>query len=165
MPRRIPALLAATAAAAVTTTVAVLSSASAQAPATRTLTFHEVGKGETFVHIRNTPTKARMANLAGDVAVLTIPFTDAAGAQAGQLEASCVTTVGNRDYRKATMLCNGILHLRDGDLTSQFLVEGEGAAHTVAAITGGTGAYTNARGTVDSTETKTGADDVITLVG
>jgi hypothetical protein len=58
----VSALLAATAAAAATTAVAVLSGASAQAPNTRTLTFHEVDKGAAFVHVRNTP-KNRRSNL------------------------------------------------------------------------------------------------------
>jgi hypothetical protein len=54
MPRtcRASALLAATAAAAAAIAVAALWGASAQAPTTRTLTFHEPDKGATFVHVR-----------------------------------------------------------------------------------------------------------------
>jgi hypothetical protein len=166
MPRtsRVSALLAATAAAAATTAVAVLSGASAQAPTTRTLTFHELDNGATFVHVRNTPTKSQRSNLLGDLIVFTNPVTDASGARVGRLHANCVTTVGAKDFRKSTFTCTAILHLRDGDLTGQF-VASAGTESTTGAITGGTGAYANARGVIASTHGESGSEDTITLVG
>jgi hypothetical protein len=162
--RRVNALLAATAAAAATTAVAVLSGASAQAPTTRTLTFHELDRGATFVHVRNTPTKHRRSNQLGDLIVFTNPVTDSSGARVGRSHASCVTTIGAKDFRKSTLTCTAILHLRDGDLTGQF-VTGLAADSTTGAITGGTGAYANARGVIVSTHTDSGSDDTITLLG
>ncbi len=45
--------------------------ASAQDPATRTLTFKELAKGSTFTHIRNAKTKSRRSNSQGDLIALT----------------------------------------------------------------------------------------------
>jgi hypothetical protein len=162
--RRVHALLAASTAAAAATAVAVLSSAAAQAPTTRTLTFHELDKGATFVHVRNTPTKNQRSNRLGDQIVFTNPVTDASGARVGRSHVSCVTTIGATDFRRSTITCTATLHLRDGDLTGQF-VTGLAAASTTGAITGGTGAYANARGVIASTHTDTGSDDTITLLG
>jgi hypothetical protein len=159
--RRAPAVLGAAAAA--TAVAAVLSSASAQAPATRTLTFHELDKGSTFVHVRNTRTKARRSNLMGDLIAFTNPITDATGARVGRIQAECVTTTGARDFSKSSLTCTAILRLRDGDLTGQFVLD-IAAETTSGAITGGTGAYANARGVVVSKHTDSGSDDTITLV-
>ena len=161
--RRAAALLVATAAAA-TTAVVVLSNASAQAPTTRTLSFHELDKGSTFVHVRNTRTASHQSNSQGDVIVFTNPIADASGTRIGKLHAQCVTTVGARDFRKSTIACTAILHLRDGDLMGQFIASVAGTT-TTGAITGGTGAYANARGVIVSTQTQAGGNDTITLTG
>jgi dirigent-like protein len=162
--RRVAALLTATTAAAATAAVAVRSGASAQAPASRILTLHELDKGSTFVHVRNTPPKSKQSNPLGDLIAFTNPVTDAAGARVGRLHAQCVTTVGSRDFRTSTLTCTAILHLRDGDLTGQF-VDDVGAESSTGAITGGTGAYAGARGVVVSKHTDVGSDDTITLAG
>ena len=162
--RYVAALLAATTAAVATAVVAVLSSASAQAPASRILTFHELDKGSTFVHVRNTRTQSQRSNLLGDLLAFTNPVTDSAGARVGRLHAQCVTTIGARDFRKSTFTCNAALHLRDGDLTGQFVVAANSES-TTGAITGGTGAYAGARGVIVSKQTDSGSDDTITLAG
>ena len=51
----------------------------AQSPSTRTLSFKELERGATFVHIRNTKTKYERANLAGDLLAFTNPLADASG--------------------------------------------------------------------------------------
>jgi allene oxide cyclase-like protein len=161
--RRAAALLAATAAAA-TTAVVVMSSASAQAPATRTLSFHELDKGSTFIHVRNTRTASQQSNSQGDLIVFTNPVADASGTRIGKLHAQCVTTVGARDFRKSTITCTAGLHLRDGNLMGQFITSLAGTT-TTGAITGGTGAYANARGVIVSKQTQGGSNDTITLTG
>ena len=161
--RRAAAMLAATAAAA-TTAVVVLSSASAQAPTTRTLSFHELDKGSTYTHVRNTRTASQQSNSRGDLIVFTNPVADASGTRIGKLHAQCVTTVGARDFRKSTITCTAILHLRDGDLMGQFVASLAGTT-TTGAITGGTGAYANARGVIVSKQTQAGSNDTITLTG
>jgi hypothetical protein len=133
--------------------------ASAQAPSSRTLTFKEGERGATFVHIRNTKTKQRRANLLGDVIAFTNPLLDATGATVGKLAASCVTTTGSRNFEKSVITCNVVLTLKDGTLTGQANVS-PGVATTIGTVTGGTGAYANARGVVTSADTV----DTITLV-
>jgi allene oxide cyclase len=142
--------------------LAIRSTANAQAPAGRTLTFSELDKGSTFTHIRNTKTKSRSANSQGDVLALANRLVDADGTPIGKLHLACTTTVGARDFTKSIVTCHGVLALRDGTLTLQCTLEP--GADTTGAITGGTGAYANARGVVVSRLTKTGADDTVTLV-
>jgi hypothetical protein len=161
--RRAAALLAATAAAA-TTAVVVLSSASAQSPAPRTLILHELDKGSTYTHVRNTRTESQQSNPQGDLIVFTNPVTDASGTPIGKLHAQCVTTVGARDFRRSTITCTAVLHLRDGNLMGQFIANPAGTT-TTGAITGGTGAYANARGVIESKHTQAGSNDTITLTG
>jgi len=143
--------------------LAVRSSAEAQNPAGRTLTFSELDKGATFTHIRNTKTRSQSANLQGDVLAFTSPLVDAAGTRIGKLHAGCTTTVGARNFTKSTVTCHGVVALRDGTLTFQGNVS-PGVATTTGAITGGTGVYANARGVVVPKDTKAGANDTITLV-
>jgi allene oxide cyclase-like protein len=140
--------------------VVVLSSASAQTPAARTLTFKELEKGSTFTHIRNTKTTSRRANSQGDVMAFTNPLADAAGKRIGTTSAACTTTVGSRSFPKSTITCVGTVELPDGRLflQAEFRLD---ATTLTGAVTGGTGAYANARGIF----TNTGSVDTITLVG
>jgi hypothetical protein len=144
--------------------VVVRSSASAQAPTTRTLTFKELEKGSTFTHIRNTKTKSQQSNSQGDVIAFTNPLADATGQRIGMLYVGCTTTAGSRDFKKSTITCIGTIELRDGSLMVQLNAR-VGAAALTGAVTGGTGAYANARGVFSSSGAKSGADDTITLVG
>jgi hypothetical protein len=142
--------------------LALWSGASAQDPGTRTLTFKELEKGSTFTHIRNTKTRSEQANMQGDVIAFTNPLADAAGKRVGMLRVSCVTTTGSRDFMKSTLTCLGVVTLRDGTLTIQLDTRPR-AAKTTGTVTGGTGAYANARGVIVNTATKTGATDSVTL--
>jgi hypothetical protein len=139
--------------------------ASAQSPAGRTVTLTELAKGSTFKHVRNTRTKSQRANSLGDVIVFTNPLADASGKVVGRLHASCATTVGARNFLKSVITCDGAAVLRDGTLTWQATFK-VGAASVTGAITGGTGAYANARGTLVSAEDdRGGSHDTITLAG
>jgi len=157
-PIRTVAVLAAVAGLAV---VALWSSASAQDPGTRTLTFKELEQRSTFTHIRNTKTRSEQANMQGDVIAFTNPLADAAGKRVGMLRVSCVTTTGSRNFMKSTLTCLGVVSLRDGTLTMQLDTRPRSAT-TTGAVTGGTGAYANARGVFVATETKTGTTDTVT---
>jgi hypothetical protein len=138
--------------------------ASAQSPAGRTLTFTELEKGATFQHVRNTKPKSPRANSLGDVFVFTNPLADAAGQVVGKLHASCATTVGAGNFLKSAITCNGVAVLRDGTVTWQAAFK-VGAPTVNGAITGGTGAYANARGVLSSKEDRSGTHDTITLAG
>ena len=138
--------------------------ASAQSPGGRTLSLTELEKGSTFKHVRNTRTKSSRANSLGDVLVFTNPLADASGQVVGKLHASCATTVGARNFLKSVMTCAGSTVLRDGTLTWQATFK-VNASTVTGAITGGTGAYANARGVFVSKEDRSGTHDTITLAG
>jgi hypothetical protein len=155
MPRLIPLL----ALGAVAGAALLGAGASAQAPATRTLNFKEGERGATFVHIRNTKTRNPRANLQGDLIAFTNPLLDTSGAKVGKLAMSCVTTTGSREFEKSVITCSGVLTLKDGTMTGQVNVS-PGSPTATGTITGGTGAYANARGVVTSTD---GADTITLL--
>ena len=140
------------------------SSASAEAPAGTTLTFTELDKGSTFKHIRNTKTKNRRSNLMGDLIVFTSPLADGSGRRVGRIHVGCVTTVGSSNFEKSTATCSGSMVTAEGTLTVQAM-NSPGVARTVGTVTGGTGAYANARGTFTSVEGRNGNSvDTVTLV-
>jgi dirigent-like protein len=136
--------------------------ASAQSPAGRTISLTELEKGSTFKHVRNTRTKSSRANSLGDAIVFTNPLADTSGKVVGKLHANCATTVGSRNFLKSSMTCSGALVLRDGTLTWQAAFK-VSASTVTGAVTGGTGAYANARGVFNSTEDGSGSQTVITL--
>jgi hypothetical protein len=138
--------------------------ASAQSPGGRTLSFTELEKGATFKHVRNTKPKSPRANSLGDILVFTNPLADASGRVVGRLHVSCATTAGARNFLKSAITCSGTYVLRDGTLTAQGTFRVGGATTTIA-ITGGTGAYANARGVLVSKDDRAGAHDTITLAG
>lgn len=145
------------------TALGLRSSASAEAPAGTTLTFTELNKGSTFKHIRNTKTKNRRSNLMGDLIVFTSPLAGSAGQRVGRIHVQCVTTVGSSNFEKSNAACSGSMVTAQGTLTLQAM-NSPGVARTVGAVTGGTGAYANARGTFTSVEGRDGnSADTVTL--
>lgn len=136
--------------------------ASAQGSGPRTLRLTELEQGSTFTHIRNTNPASQQSNQQGDVIAFTYRLADPAGQVVGTLHASCTTTVGNRNFLQSTMTCNAVFALRDGTLTGQATVSPR-APSTTGAITGGTGAYANARGTFVSKQRAKDSVDTITL--
>ena len=138
--------------------------ASAQSPAGRTIALTELEKGSTFKHVRNTKTKSRQANSLGDVIVFTNRVVDASGKVAGKNHAACATTVGARNFMKSDITCHGTLVLRDGTMTWQGTF-GAAESSSTGTITGGTGAYANARGVFVAKQGSKGTQDTITLVG
>jgi hypothetical protein len=155
---------AALAIAAIAAAVLLGSGASAESPGGRTISLTELEKGSTFMHVRNTKTKSARANSLGDVIVFTNPLADASGQVVGKLHGACVTTVGARSFPKSVITCDGSLVLRDGTMTWQGAFK-VGSSTQTGAITGGTGAYANARGVFVAKDQRGGAQDTITLAG
>jgi hypothetical protein len=139
------------------------SAASAKSPAVRTLRLTELEKGSTFAHIRNTKPTAERSNAQGDLIVFTNPVADPAGKIVGTLFGNCTTTLGAKNFLESVITCTIVMSLRDGTLTGQVNVS-PGVSRSTGAITGGTGAYANARGVVTSKEGAKGSIDTITLV-
>ncbi len=137
----------------------------ASAQGATTVTFKELTKGSTFAFVDNAPaskTKGEPAASAGDVIVFTNPLTNR-GKRIGRLYMHCTVVVAASAANKAGFACEGVVGLGGGTLTIQALLPHAGATvHGV--VTGGTGTYANARGTLVSRPTKTGADDTLSLV-
>lgn len=142
--------------------LALGSGASAQDPGARSLTLKELEKGSTYTHIRNTKTKYPRANSQGDILAFTNPLADESGKTIGKLSVDCTTTTGARNFLKSTLTCVAVAALRDGTLMVQVNTS-PGKSKTVGAVTGGTGAYANARGVFVSQQGNSGAVDTITL--
>ena len=145
------------------TAVLLASGASAQSSGERTLSFKELDKGATFTHIRNTKPKSPRANLEGDLLVFTNPVANPSGQVVGKSHVSCVTTTGARNFLKSEVTCSGVTVLRGGTLTMQAVIR-PGRPTTVGAVTGGSGAYANARGTFVSTTNRGDTRTTVTLV-
>jgi hypothetical protein len=146
------------------TALAVGSAASARS--STTLTFKELNQGSTFAFIDNPPVskaKGEPSASLGDAITFTNPLV-AAGKRIGRLYLHCTVVVAAAQADKAAYTCEGLLALGGGTLSVQAFLAHAGAT-VRGSVTGGTGAYSNARGTLLSRPTKTGADDVITLVG
>ena len=154
-------ILAAVALAALAAVALVGPGASAQGG--RTISLTELEKGSTFKHVRNTKPKGAQSNLLGDVIVFTNRIADSSGKVIGKNHAVCATTVGARSFPKSVITCQGSVVLGDGTMTWQGAFKVGGSTST-SAITGGTGAYANARGVVVSKQDSKGTHDTITLV-
>jgi hypothetical protein len=148
---------------AVWTAVSIADGASSSA-ATGTLTLKELKKGSTFKHTRNTTERLPESNLQGDVITFGSPLADLSGTRVGRTHVACITTSGARSFVKSELSCTAVVALRDGTFTAQFLATPADRT-TVAAITGGTGAYANASGTIVSRETKSGSVDTVMFGG
>lgn len=134
---------------------AIVSSSKAQAPGPQTLVFKENSKTSKFTFVdaarpfaknprRPTPSQ-------GDYFVFYSPLTDTAGARAGELDVQCtIIKKGNRQGKGEVDLCTGALGLANGELFISARILSGNSANVRGAITGGTGAYANARGTFTS---------------
>jgi hypothetical protein len=160
---------AALAAAAVVAAVVAVPVLADTSPDGKTITFKELNKGSRFAYIdnapKNPPHKAPKFSV-GDQFVIGTALQDSTGAD-GDLRAVCTITKAapssnGNSINTTHPICVGGFTLRDGTLFAN--VTDAGAKGTHGAITGGTGAYAGARGTFDSVNTKTGANDTITLL-
>jgi hypothetical protein len=158
--RRALVALAATAALA----SAWFTSARAQDPLGRTLTFFEPDKGSTFNHIHNTKGAPRTSNLQGDVIALTNPVLDGDRKRIGTLHLQCVTTVGALRFTRSVATCSGVVALHDGSLMVQTDLRPIPGATVDVAVTGGTGVYAGSRGVLVSRPVKGGSQDTVTLM-
>jgi hypothetical protein len=140
------------------------SAASAQGPAT--LTFKELNKGSTFAFVDSAPmstAKGEPTASLGDRIVFTNPLVDVTSKRVGRLYLHCTAVVAARAANKAAYACEGVVVIGSGTLSVEaFLTHAGATVH--GTVTGGTGTYANARGTLSSQPTKTGANDTITLV-
>jgi hypothetical protein len=100
---------------------------------------------------------------AGDESVSARSLFTTQKKPAGQLHISCIATTGGQNW---VLLCTGVYALSGGTLVGTTLaVPSQGPNTLHIAITGGTGRYEGARGSVVSAGSKTGfANDTIHLL-
>jgi hypothetical protein len=154
---------------ALTGLLAAVFSAGASA-ATTTLTFKEPEKGSTFTYVDVAPTAPKKhgfptAISPGDQLVLTNPLTESSKT-IGKLRARCTATApakttSNTAFLQAHFICEGVFTLPGGTLYANASIVKAG---TEGVITGGTGKYAGAGGTVLSKEVKGGSTTTITLL-
>lgn len=152
--------------AAVAVTAVLSSSGSAQSSG-RTLQVFEPDKGSTFGLVDNPPrakNKRNPAISAGDYIVIGNPVLDQARKKRlGRFDAQCTAIARGKNFSRPPFLCHAAMRLRDG--TIAFTADFKGLPRTVvAAVTGGTGAYNGARGTLTSKTVKTGTVVTISLL-
>lgn len=150
---------------------ALLFSAVASAATTTTITFQEPEKGSTFTYVDVAPTAPKKHGFPtkispGDQFVSTNPLTED-GKTIGKLRARCTATsaVGKLSagaFAQAHFICEGVFSLPDGSIYASASIVKTG---TEGVVSGGTGKYIGARGTIVSKEAKGGNDTTITLIG
>jgi len=134
----------------------------------QTISFHELNKGSRFAYIDNPPRnphRRRPVFSVGDQIVLANPLGDDSGAKLGELRATCTFTKkapATDNTNPAHPFCTGAFVLKPGTLFIQ--TTDTGGKMTRGAVVGGTGSYVGARGTFTSAATKSGADDVVSLL-
>jgi hypothetical protein len=99
----------------------------------------------------------------GDVFAFNSPvFDQARTTRLGVLSVQCTVTRPGSEARNES-ICVGAFRLRDGMITLVTTIKGDPRT-VAAAVTGGTGAYSGARGTLVSTTVRGGSEDTITLL-
>jgi hypothetical protein len=153
--RRLALLLALTGAAAVVALAVVTAGGSASHPGSQTLRF---GLVTTSFHFLDNPprSKARPGEpsiSAGDAYVETEKLLNESGRRVGTAHLHCVATRGGRRPDRASFQCAATAKLRDGDITGAMTYRGE---QRRVAVTGGTGAFEGARGSISFAEKRVG---------
>jgi hypothetical protein len=149
---------------------AVVAVSGAQGPGPQTLVLKENSKGSKFTFVdaarpfaknpkRPTPSQ-------GDYFVFYTPLNDAAGNRVGELDVKCTITKKGKTGTGAgeVDLCDGTVGLNNGEFFLSARVVGE-SANVRGAITGGTGAFANARGTLTSIGGNNATDTFVFTTG
>jgi hypothetical protein len=155
-----PTWLVAAVVAAVAVAAAVATSrGNAQGGGVRTITLIE--REGSFHFVDNPPRQGvNVAPLAGDEFVGSTPLFTRAGRRAGTLDFHCVLVTGGERGRTH---CTGTYSLAGGAIAAQAVFRGFESPPTIA-ITGGTGAYEGARGSISSRDRRNVTISVIRLL-
>lgn len=161
---RVLLALGATAAAA-TIALVLAANGSGHVSSARTIKLFEAPKGSTFGFVDNAPKTNRKDPHAsiGDILAFSNPiFDESRTHRLGVSSAQCIATRPGR-IASATYTCSGTFALKDGTIAVAALQRGEPTTQQLA-VTGGTGAYDGARGTIVARMLKSGTEDTITLL-
>jgi hypothetical protein len=136
----------------------------AQAPGERTFTLTIREGSEGFVDNPPQGSRRRPRISPGDEVVFTQRAFDAANARVGTVYAHCIAVRGGTEAR-ATFHCDGNYVLRDGAIAVSAAFRGSEGGNLTIAVTGGTGAYEGARGSITSREASGNAtEDTVHLL-
>jgi allene oxide cyclase len=152
-------------AAAVTIALVLAANGSGQVSGARTIKLFEAPKGGTFGFVDNAPKTSRKDPHAsiGDILAFRNPIFDGSRKhRLGVSSAQCIATRAGR-IASATYTCSGTFAVNDGTIAVAALQRGEPTTQQLA-VTGGTGAYNGARGTIVARMLKSGTEDTITLL-
>jgi hypothetical protein len=133
--------------------VVVAGGAGAQQSGGRTITVVEHNKGATFGFVDNPP-KSRTPRhrephvSVGDLIAFSQPAVRQDNGKKAELELTCVATRASRSFELAQFVCHGLARLDDGTISVETAFKPRNSRHIDVAITGGTGAYNGARGTM-----------------
>jgi Dirigent-like protein len=160
--KRIAVIIAAACAAIISAAVVVVrSDAQEPGPPTGTVELVSLDRETRFTFVDNPP---RRQERAGDLFVINSRLRDSSNRPAGRLHASFAET---QPPPRVIAQGSATFILRDGQIavSGPIVNQGPGDRSDTLAVVGGTGAYTAARGTLVTTETRRGARYVFTFAG
>ncbi len=137
-------------AAAIVSAVVLTSSGGAQQPGGRTIKLIEQDESSAFGDTGARSRSRRNPRFSGgDLHVFTSRVFNELNVRVGRLYAHCIAVRGGRDFTRALFRCDGTFALRDGTIVVSAAFRGNQEDEDVPlAVTGGTGAYEGARGSV-----------------
>jgi hypothetical protein len=139
--------------------VAVVIPAVGQSQTQRTITLTSSTQSVKLVDL---PPRGKSSG--GDVLVSVSRLKNQAGKRVGTSHLNCNVTQGSRSFEGATYECAGVNRLSDGTIAFSGVAKLGSAKVITVAVTGGTGAYEGASGTLVNTSTgDTTSTQVITL--
>jgi hypothetical protein len=142
------------------TGIAIPALSGADTSGARDITVREKVRGAQFVHAKPTKQDERLAR--GDRAITDQVLFDEHGKRLGGLFTDCVNVGSAAPIFKATLQCTYTYRLQDGSIVGSGALK-LGDPSSAGAITGGTGAYTGASGTITAGAPVKGFDSVDVL--
>ena len=149
-------------------TAAILSaSGSAQQQGDRTITVFERDDEGSFRFVNLPPRGDRHPFRggpvsAGDELLFHQPLRNRAGRRVGALDAVCTAARGARNFNRAQFVCHGVYAFDRGTLSAEARFDADDES---IAVTGGTGVYEGAAGSVTSDERRGRTVNFIHLLG
>ncbi len=137
--------------AAATVLAAILASTGgAQPPGGRTFKLIEEDQSQAFGDVAPRSPDTRNPRFSGgDMHLFTSRLFDETNKPAGKLLAQCITVRAGRTFVQASFQCSATIVLRDGTIAVNTAFTGNQRDEDVlSAVTGGTGAYEGARGSI-----------------
>lgn len=148
--------------AAIISAIAFVGTSGAQqlGPPTATLELVSLDRETRFRVIDNPPRSDPERPSPGDLAIITARLRDSANRRAGKVYAVFMRLAGRRRFVDQV---RGTFRLRGGYIVVEGIVAG--GRRDNLAVTGGTGSYAGARGTLQVTSTRKGARYRFTFIG